>query len=129
MNCKTLILSISAFCSSAVFAVDAVLNRQENTAQQIHWATASNWVDKESGVTLSEPPTNAQDNVFLPAPDNNIYLQRLGTGVGELTSDSRSFSVGSVTGDNRHKTKNGIYPQNTILLEGLLSVSNCFSSH
>ena len=103
MNCKTLILSISAFCSSAVFAVDAVLNRQENTAQQIHWATASNWVDKESGVTLSEPPTNAQDNVFLPAPDNNIYLQRLGTGVGELTSDSRSFSVGSVTGDNRHK--------------------------
>ena len=103
MNYKTLILSISAFCSSAVFAVDAVLNRQENTAQQIHWATASNWVDKESGVTLSEPPTNAQDNVFLPAPDNNIYLQRLGTGVGELTSDSRSFSVGSVTGDNRHK--------------------------
>ena len=103
MNCKTLILSISAFCSSVGFAVDAVLNRQENTAQQIYWATASNWVDKESGATLTEPPTNAQDNVFLPAPDKNIYLQRLGVGIGETTPNSCSFSVGSVTGDNRHK--------------------------
>ena len=103
MNRKMLILSLSVFCSSALFAVDAVLNRPENNAQQIYWASASNWVDKESGATLTEPPTNAHDNVFLPAPDKNIYLQRLGTGINETTSNSRSFSVGSVTGDNRHK--------------------------
>ena len=71
MKSKMLLFSLSVICASAAFAVDAVLNRQETTAQQIYWASASNWVDKESGATLTEPPTNAQDNVFLPAPDKN----------------------------------------------------------
>lgn len=86
-------------------AVDAVFDAP--SAPQAQWALASNWKDAASGAPLAEPPTNAADTVTFPCPDKAVYLQRIGIGTGETTSERTDVSVRSVVGDGRHVLCNG----------------------
>ena len=102
MKAFLLTFSFAAF-GFVANAVDAVFTRQGIQDQQGYWADAANWKNANTGEALSEPPTNASDNVAFAVPHDNISLQRIGVGTGQETSKSCDIVVNSVSGNERHK--------------------------